>query len=57
VAIEVADDGSGFDTSDGPGRGLLGMRERVEMLGGTLAIDSTPGEGTRMRSTLPLRSP
>lgn len=57
VEIEVADDGSGFEPSEGPGRGLLGMRERVETLGGTIAIDSTPGEGTRMRSSLPLRSP
>jgi signal transduction histidine kinase len=57
VEIEVGDDGDGFDPADGPGRGLLGMRERVETLGGKIAIDSTPGEGTRMRSSLPLRSP
>ncbi len=56
VEIEVRDDGSGFDPALGPGRGLLGMRERVEMLGGTLKIDSRPGEGTRVSSTLPLRS-
>ena len=52
----MRDDGSGFDPALGPGRGLLGMRERVEMLGGTLKIDSRPGEGTRVSSTLPLRS-
>jgi signal transduction histidine kinase len=57
VEIEVDDNGEGFDTAAGPGRGLLGMRERVEMLGGTIAIDSTPGVGTKVRSTLPLRSP
>jgi len=56
VEIAVADDGSGFDTSDGPGRGLLGMRERVEMLGGTIKIDSSPGAGTRIVSRLPLRA-
>jgi signal transduction histidine kinase len=53
--IEVSDDGGGFDPALGPGRGLLGMRERVQLLGGTLAIDSRPGEGTRVSSTLPLR--
>jgi signal transduction histidine kinase len=57
VEIEVRDDGSGFDaTEPGAGRGLLGMRERVAMLGGTLEIASAPGEGTTVSSTLPLRS-
>ena len=57
VAIEVRDDGAGFDPSaPGAGRGLLGMRERVEMLGGTIEIDSRPGEGTTVSSSLPLRS-
>ncbi len=56
VEIEVSDDGAGFDPALGPGRGLLGMRERVEMFGGTLKIDSRPGEGTRVSSTVPLRS-
>ncbi|MGH2936885.1 MAG: sensor histidine kinase [Solirubrobacterales bacterium] len=57
IEIEVRDDGSGFDP-DGPGagRGLLGMRERVETLGGTIEVDSTPGDGTTISSTLPLRS-
>lgn len=56
VEIEVTDDGSGFDPSRGPGRGLLGMRERVEMLGGSIDLISTPGEGTTVRASLPLRS-
>jgi signal transduction histidine kinase len=57
VEITVHDDGVGFDaTAPGSGRGLLGMRERVEMLGGTIAVDSRPGEGTTITSTLPLRS-
>lgn len=55
VEIEVRDDGSGFDPALGPGRGLLGMRERVETLGGTIGIDSRPGEGTTISATLPLR--
>lgn len=54
--IEVRDDGAGFDpAAPGAGRGLLGMRERVAMLGGTLEVDSRPGEGTRLAATLPLR--
>jgi len=56
IEVEVRDDGSGFDPARGPGRGLLGMRERVEMLGGTIEIDSRPGAGTRIGWTLPLRS-
>jgi len=54
--IEVEDDGRGFDPSSiSPddrtlrGVGLIGMRERVEMLGGGLEIDSAPGHGTRVR--------
>jgi len=53
--IEIEDDGRGFDPgSISPddrtlrGIGLIGMRERVEMLGGKLTIDSAPGEGTRV---------
>jgi signal transduction histidine kinase len=57
VRIEVGDDGAGFDPSaPGVSRGLLGMRERVETLGGTIEIDSRPGEGTTVSSRLPLRS-
>ena len=33
--------------------GLLGMQERVRMLGGELEIDSTPGSGTEVRGRLP----
>lgn len=53
--LEVGDDGVGFD----PGVlkaghfGLTGLRERVELAGGRLAVDSAPGEGTRIRVTLP----
>ena len=37
--------------------GVMGMRERAMHFGGTLVIDSTPGSGTRVCLTLPLRSP
>ena len=35
--------------------GLVGMRERAERIGGLLAIDSQPGQGTRVRALLPAR--
>jgi signal transduction histidine kinase len=64
LAVEIEDDGRGFDAatlarpgSDGRGWGLLGMRERVQMLGGTLQLDSTPGKGTRLVLTLPIPPP
>jgi signal transduction histidine kinase len=60
VTIEIEDDGLGFDPEtavDGPGSlrgiGLLGMRERIEILGGTLTVDSEPGHGTRIVMTVP----
>jgi signal transduction histidine kinase len=49
VKVIIEDNGRGFDTNAAlySGRlGLLGMRERVEMLGGSLEIDSAPGLGT-----------
>ena len=56
VAIEVGDSGRGFDpTEPRRGFGLLGMRERVELTGGTLEIDSRPGAGARVTATLPAR--
>jgi len=56
VALEIGDDGSGFDLTNGAGRGLglLGMRERVAQLGGTLVIESRPEHGTRISVRLPL---
>ena len=55
VEVRVADDGRGFDTSsDTGGFGLVGMAERVELLGGELEIVSAPGEGTTVTATLPL---
>jgi two-component system, NarL family, sensor histidine kinase DevS len=56
VSIEVRDDGRGFDPRkvDG-GFGLLGMRERVDLLGGSLRIESRPGSGTTVHAELPSR--
>ena len=55
VSAIVEDDGRGF----APGQvredalGLLGMRERLELLGGTLAVESTPGKGTALVAHVP----
>jgi len=56
VDVTLRDDGAGFDPSlRTAGFGLVGMRERAELLGGTLRIDSTPGEGTTVRARIPVR--
>jgi signal transduction histidine kinase len=56
ISIEVSDEGSGFDPAEAtPGFGLVGMRERVELAGGKLEVDSRPGGGTRVSATLPAR--
>ncbi len=61
LRLIVSDNGSGFDIkeinpSDGlNGFGLLNMKERVESFGGELKIDSTPGEGTVVMATIPVK--
>jgi len=61
ATVVVQDDGRGFDVAQtlsagGPRRavGLLGMRERATLLGGTLEIKSQPGAGTTLVAALPL---
>ena len=63
VRLSVADNGQGFDVlaiqtaeahgAGRPGFGLNGMAERVRLLGGTLTIHSTPGQGTIITAVLP----
>lgn len=54
VDVSVADDGRGFDPErQTSGFGLLGMRERVVLAGGTLTVGATPGTGTEIRARLP----
>jgi signal transduction histidine kinase len=55
LALTVVDDGAGFDVDAawGKGLGLISMQERVEAIGGTFAIESTPGSGTRVEVTVP----
>lgn len=56
IRLGVTDNGCGFDVANRTKRfGLLGMRERITMLGGRLEIDSQPGSGTHIDGWLPLR--
>jgi signal transduction histidine kinase len=55
LRVEIRDDGEGGAPSDG-GTGLVGLRDRVSALGGSLRIESPPGGGTRLVMTLPLSS-
>lgn len=57
VILDVQDDGVGFDSTTlerTVGFGLRAMRERVEARGGTLIVESTPGEGTTVVVSLPI---
>lgn len=62
VRCSVRDDGVGFDVSAASARrgeqglGLIGIRERLDALGGTLQIASTPGQGTELVITIPLEA-
>jgi signal transduction histidine kinase len=58
--MEIEDDGKGFDASkpiqvdeSGRGRGLLSMKERASLLGGTCDIQSQPGKGTKITVRMP----
>jgi len=60
VAIHIEDDGKGFNAEEilgsretDRGLGLLGMKERAELLEGRLSIDSSPGRGTKIDVELP----
>ena len=58
LSVEISDDGVGFNSEnhsvDTERFGLLSMRERMEVVGGTLSIDSFPDRGTRVSLRLPL---
>ncbi|WP_028064163.1 GAF domain-containing sensor histidine kinase [Solirubrobacter soli] len=56
VEISVRDDGAGFDTEErSSGFGLLGMRERLALVHGSLTIQSAPGAGTTVSASIPAR--
>jgi len=52
VVVEARDDGVGADMGN-VGNGLRGMRERLQQCGGQLQIETRPGEGFRLRATVP----
>ncbi len=60
VALRIEDNGRGFDPSsvaqrvDRPHLGLIGMQERVELLGGTLTVEAAPGAGTSVQVRIPI---
>lgn len=59
IRMEVKDDGKGFEVEgNAPAKkttrlGLLGMKERIEMIGGTFFVESAPGEKTTIRVEIP----
>ncbi len=61
LQIDIEDNGVGFDVDEvtstvesGRGLGLTGLRERMELIGGAAVIDSSPGDGTRVRFAVPM---
>ena len=62
IRCSIADDGVGFDAPTvlahrgGPGLGLVGIRERLEAVRGSVQIISAPGQGTRLHVAIPLET-
>jgi PAS domain S-box-containing protein len=60
LVLTINDNGRGFDTT-GPrapqSYGLIGMRERVTLLGGRIRVESVPGDGTIVEARIPLAQP
>ena len=58
IVVQVSDGGAGFDPATAPGRGLglLSVRERLFLIGGTTEVHSTPGKGTVVQLSAPLAS-
>lgn len=54
ISVTIRDDGRGFRTPRTTGLGLIGMHERADSLGGSLTVNSEPGQGTTIEVTLPL---
>jgi PAS domain S-box-containing protein len=60
IRLRIGDNGAGFDATSAHGNGGLGlvsMRERLNLVGGQMVIDSRPGRGTRIDVRVPLREP
>ncbi|WP_405057259.1 sensor histidine kinase [Kribbella sp. NBC_01505] len=54
LGITVTDDGIGTTIGESTGRGLVGMRERAGVIGGSVSFSSQPGQGFRVEASLPL---
>jgi signal transduction histidine kinase len=56
LLFEVADDGAGFDLASGAhrGQGFMNMADRVGAIGGSVTVDTAPGQGTRIVGRIPL---
>jgi signal transduction histidine kinase len=61
LEIDIEDDGLGFDVLEvggpspsGRGLGLLGLHERMELIGGASKVTSSPGQGTRVSLNVPI---
>jgi signal transduction histidine kinase len=59
VSAVIEDDGLGFSPEEvrNDALGLVGMRERIALLDGTLSVESTPGKGTELVAYLPIAAP
>jgi signal transduction histidine kinase len=57
LAVEVRDDGCGFDPVSARGLGLAGLTDRISIVHGALRIDSQPGRGTTLHAEIPLAGP
>lgn len=57
LSLTICDDGKGFSPALNPSlegqRGMAGMSERVDQLGGSLSVSSQPGKGTRIDALFP----
>lgn len=57
LKLQISDDGQGFAPATDPGRegqrGMAGMSERIDQLGGTLTVTSEPGKGTQIEALFP----
>ena len=56
IQLIIEDDGRGFDPAQVPsGRfGLIGLNERIKLLGGSLGLESSPDQGTQIEIVVPL---
>jgi signal transduction histidine kinase len=57
LVLSVHDDGVGFDTENVRGLGMVGMKERLRQIGGTLRVTSQPGKGTTLVAEVPIPLP